>query len=189
MILVEDNYLPEQDFWDLQDYCEENDFTITEVGGKKFDVLHTPNRFLEKVEIAGHVQILSFIRRAYKGFDNDPRIHSDGIIRGYHTDLASVLYINDPEGVTPNGTRFYEHEDWGTCLPDKVSPEIYDKVLEDTNDESKFKVRDSILAVPNRLLVYSASCFHAKYPNEIEEGVRMVMVTFYTKTDNLKEEE
>src|SRR5690606_23350004 len=103
MIYVTDNFFTPENFKFLQEYCKQ-DFTIQNVGGKDFSVLPTPQEILPLLNIDGHKLILSFIRSAYKGFDTDARVHADGIILGEKTDYASVIYINNEEGVTPNGT-------------------------------------------------------------------------------------
>jgi hypothetical protein len=39
--------------------------------------------------------ILTFIRSAYEGFDEEINIHADGLINGQKKDKAAVLYINN----------------------------------------------------------------------------------------------
>jgi len=126
--------------------------------------------------------LLSFIRNAYNEFDNDWRIHADNIILNERVSLASVLYINDPKGVSENGTAFYEHHLHGKELSECVSEEEYNRlILEDSNDLTKWLETDYVKSKPNRLLKYSANYFHSKSPNKIEKGVRIVMATFYKK--------
>ena len=181
MIIVQDNYLDKEDFEWLQDYCDKTEFQYINGGDKEFLAINTPERILEHLEIVGYDIIFSFIRKAHKDFDNDHRIHSDGIILGHYTHMASVIYLNDEDGVTPNGTMFYEHEEHGKGLPENVSPEVYDKVLGDSNKIGMFEERDRIYSKPNRALNYDASLFHAKFPKVIEKGERIVLVTFYTE--------
>jgi hypothetical protein len=180
MIYVVDNFFTPENFKFLQEYCKQ-DFTIQKAGEKEFSVLPTPKEILPLLNIDGHKLILSFIRSAYKGFDNDLRIHCDGLIMGEKTVLATVIYLNDPEGVTPNGTSFFKHFRYGLSLPDVTNEEFDRLITEDSNDESKWEQTDFISAVPNRLLAYSSNYFHAKYPKEITEGVRIVCVNFYSK--------
>jgi len=100
-------------FTALQDICTNTEFEIVKVGEKEFSIMKTPEDILPYFQIPGHEIILSFIRDAYADFDTDYRIHADNVINGHKTSFASVLYINKPEGVTPNGTAFWEHEKYG----------------------------------------------------------------------------
>lgn len=180
MIKVQDNYLPDPLFQKLQDYCYQNDFERVQAGEKEFEILKVPPEILPYLEIEGYEINLSFIRRAHKDFDTDWRIHADNIINGKKTLLASVLYINKAEGVSENGTAMWIHEKYGTHLPDAASNEEFDRLLlEDSNDLSKWKKREYIKNEPNRLLTYSATIFHSKYPHIIELGERIVLVAFY----------
>ena len=71
MISVVDNFLPEEEFKALQEYCDNNLFEIVSFPGKSFSVLAPPESLYKRLEIDGYEVILSFIRNAYKGFDND----------------------------------------------------------------------------------------------------------------------
>lgn len=179
MIQVFDNFLEKELFETLQEHCETSEFKITKVGEKEFCVLDTPPTLLKYLSIPGQEIILSFIRKAYPGFDEDYRIHCDGTIAGKQTTLASVLYINKPEGVTKNGTCFWKHEIHGDKLVDYDNQEFDRLLIEDANDLSKWEQTDKIYSKPNRLLVYEANYFHSKFPAKIEEGARCVLVTFY----------
>lgn len=190
MIIVKDNFLPEQAFLDLKMYCEMNQFKIVQAGEKEFSVLDTPRELLEFFRLDGYELVLTFIRSADKDFDTDYRIHADNIINGRKTELASVLYINDSntdeEEVSENGTAFYTHNKYGRWLPEDVTDEEFDRLIkEDSNDLSKWKMTDKISAFPNRSLLYSSNYFHAKYPNKIERGTRKVLVCFYAKKEKL----
>jgi len=177
MINVIDNFLPEEIFKELQEYCYNNNFTIVDIEGKKFSALETPN-FVK--EYLGEGLIFSFIRKAYNGFDEDVNIHADNIINGFKSNMAFVLYINKSEGVTKNGTCFYEHITHGIELPKDCTNEEFDRlIIEDSNDNSKWKKMDYISSRPNRLLTYSSNYFHSKYPAKIEKGERIVLVCFY----------
>lgn len=182
MISVVDDFLSKEEFWDLQYYCDSNLFQIVSFPGKSFSALATPQHMYDKLKIEGHEIILTFIRSAYKGFDEDIRIHADNIIDGHKTSMASVLYINNEYGVTPNGTAFWSHMTYGKDLPVNCTEEEFnDVILKDSNDRSKWVFNDYISSRPNRLLTYDANYFHSKFPAEITEGIRKVLVTFYKK--------
>ena len=184
MIVVQDDFLPVDKFLSLQDYCNKVKFVEHEVGEKSFLIANTPENALSELRVEGYKIILSFIRKAHKNFDTDLRIHADGIIDGQKTDLASVLYINSSEGVTTNGTAFWEHFKHGHKLPDDFTNEEFDRLLtEDANQKENFTMTDKIMARPNRLLLYDASYFHSKFPRKISKGERIVLVTFYSKID------
>lgn len=180
MIQIRNDFLPKDKFDILQLYTKVNEFKITKAGDKEFSTLDTPQFVLPYLRVPGHEIILTFIRNAYKGFDDELRIHADHIIAGHKTQLASVLYINDPENVTPNGTAFWKHHEHGYKLHPDTSPEEFDRLLtEDSNDESKWLKTDFISNVPNRFLLYDSNLFHSKHPKEITEGTRIVLVIFY----------
>jgi hypothetical protein len=182
MISIFNNYLPEQLFNELQRYCNDNEFQIVKAGEKEFSVLEVPQDIIPYLQLAGHSIILTFIRSAYKGFDDTQRHHADNIIEGQKTAMASVLYINQKEGVTPNGTLFLNHILYGSELTEGVSNEVFDDIIEnDSMDESCWTENARVYSKPNRLVTYSANQFHGKFPNEIEEGVRQVLVIFYKK--------
>ncbi|WP_395073835.1 hypothetical protein [Flavobacterium sp.] len=179
---VTNNFLTEKVFKELQEYCKENEFKIVKVGDKEFSVLDTPESVIKFFKIDGYELILSFIRNAFEGFDNKSRIHADNIINGHKVSLASVLYINEQLGTTPNGTCFYKHHIHGLELTSSVTNEEFDRLLtEDANDERKWEKTDVVRSYPNRLLKYNAQLFHGKFPNEITHGERIVLVCFYTK--------
>ncbi|MBP9794117.1 MAG: hypothetical protein KBC56_08975 [Flavobacterium sp.] len=179
---ITDNFLPHEVFEELQKYVSENEFQIVTVGEKDFSILNTPDWLVDKLQIEGYELILTFIRRAYKGFNDLPGIHADNIIEGRKTALASVLYINDPEGVTPNGTSFHKHIHLGSELPADASEELFNHlIMNEANDESKWELTQTVDALPNRLLTYKSNLFHNKFPNEITEGIRIVAVCFYEK--------
>ena len=182
MISVVDNFLPEDEFKSLQEYCDNNLFEIVNFPGKSFSVLTPPSSVYNYLNIDGYEVILSFVRSAYKGFDDDLRIHADNIVQGKKIDVASVLYINDEDGVTPNGTAFWEHYIYGRSLPIDCTDEEFNNVIEvDANNRSAWIFKDYISSRPNRMLTYDANYFHSKHPAEITEGIRKVLVTFYTK--------
>jgi hypothetical protein len=182
MIYINDNFLPDNDFNYLQDYCEALDFNIINAGGKDFSVLATPERILPYLHIEGHKLILTFIRNATNEIDTDLRIHADNIIQGEKTALAVVLYINQESGVTENGTRFYKHIHYGKELPKNISDEDFDNLLQnDSNDITKWLGLDIVYNQPNRLLMYNSNYFHAKFPSKIKSNERIVLVAFYSE--------
>lgn len=182
---VINNFLPKNIFEKLQKHCNETPFQIVQIGDKEFSVLNVPDYLFDLIKIDNHEIVLAFIRSAYSGFDNENRIHADNIINGSKIDLASVLYINETNGVTPNGTCFYSHVKHGKELKENVSEEEFNRLLtEDSNNDSKWIKEECVSAYPNRLLKYNAQFFHAKYPKEIMQGIRIVLVCFYKKTTN-----
>lgn len=179
MIYIQNNYLPKEIFSKLQNYCFNSEFEIKQVGEKQFSVLKTPDYILPYLQAQGKGLVLTFIRSAYKGFDNELRIHADNKINGETTSLASVLYISNND-ITPNGTRFFKHHHYGIELPRDCSNEEFDRLItEDSNNFDKWSGTDLVNAEPNKLLMYNSQLFHAKYPSEITEGKRIVLVAFY----------
>lgn len=182
MTEVKDSFLPKEIFQELQDYCNREEFQIVQAGDKAFSVLEVPENIKPFLKIEGHELVLSFIRNAYNEFDNDWRIHADNIILNERVSLASVLYINDPKGVSENGTSFYEHHLHGKELSECVSEEEYNRlILEDSNDLTKWLETDYVKSKPNRLLKYNANLFHSKSPNRIKIGKRIIMASFYKR--------
>jgi hypothetical protein len=122
--------------------------------------------------------VLSFIREAKKGQDNDWRIHNDSIINGTQPDRAIVLYLSEDESEGLNGTALWSHKKYGdTYTGDGVDE--FNKVLkEDSNDSSKWNLKTIIGHKQNRLISYPCEYFHSKYPNEFIKS-RRVLVMFY----------
>jgi|GEM_PF-1389964 len=184
MIQIIDDFLTNEQFRGLQEYCEQP-FRIEGAGTKdqrkEFLILDTPEWIKPELELEGHEVIFSFIRKAHKDFDIDPRIHSDGIIMDKYTDVASVLYINESEGVTPNGTMFFDHDQYGDRLPKDADGDLYNKMLKESNTTSHWTPTDKVYSKPNRMLSYPANYFHSKFPARIVKGERVVLVTFYTE--------
>ena len=184
MILVKENFLPEKAFTGLQKECAETEFKKVKAGDKEFLCMETPSWLYEPLMIERHRIIFTFVRMAKSDFDTDWRIHADNMIAGQKPVLASVLYINDDHGVTPNGTAFWQHFKHGHRLSDDVTEEEFNRLLEeDANQKENFTMTDKIMARPNRLLVYDSRFFHSKYPKAIKEGERIVCATFYVKVD------
>jgi hypothetical protein len=179
-----DNFLPKEVFKKLQEYCKENEFKIVQAGEKEFSILEIPQEIYPFLELDGHEIIFAFIRNAYKDFDNEERIHCDGIIMGKKTDKAAVLYINNKNGVTKNGTKFYAHKVHGNFLPNNASEEEFNRLIEeDSHDTSKWRETHFVNSKPNRMLRYNASFFHGKFPAKIKNGERQVLVVFYCKSN------
>jgi len=189
MIYVTDNVFDKEIFAELQNYCRSNDFKIVKLGNKEYSILDTPNEILPLLQLDGYTLVLSFIRSAYATFDTDLRVHADNIIAGEKIEMAGVLYINDQEGVTKNGTCFWKHHKHGMELPKTISKKEFDTVLtDDANIESKWEKTDIVTSVPNRMLMYKANYFHSKWPKVIEQGERMVLVAFYKTAEPLVRE-
>ncbi len=181
-MLVVDNFLPKETFENLQKYCKENEFSIVTAGEKSFSILDVPPEIIPSLQMDGYDIILTFIRSAHKDFDNEERIHCDGIILDKKTDKAAVLYINNRHGVTKNGTKFYSHKVHGQFLPDDADEAEFNRLItDDAGDKSKWTETHYVKAKPNRLLRYNARYFHGKHPAKIKEGVRVVLVVFYKK--------
>lgn len=180
-VVVKDDFLSEENFSLLQDYCKESEFKKHVAGDKEFLALPTPEFILPYLQKNKYQIIFTFIRKAHAEFDTDWRIHADNIINGSKVDSASVLYIDFEENEF-TGTAFWIHKEHGKQLPKDVSNEVFDKVLvEDANAPEKWNFNGVIGALKNRLLTYNANYFHSKYPNKIERGERIVLVVFYKK--------
>ncbi len=179
---VIDDFLPKNVFKELQEYCNQNEFQIVQAGEKAFSILEIPENIYPYLQLDGHKIIFAFIRNAYKEFDNEERIHCDGIIMEKQTNKAAVLYINNSHGVTKNGTKFYCHKTHGNFLPDDADETEFNRLItEDANDLTKWKETHFVKSKPNRLLRYKSSLFHGKYPAKIRKGTRIVLVVFYEK--------
>lgn len=186
MITIQDNFLPEQVFRDLQDYANNVPFQLVKAGEKEFSVLETPRVLLDLLQIKGHFIVLTFIREAHAGFDNIERIHADGIIQNYKTSFARVLYLNEEDELEPHGTCFYDHHIHGQFLSEDATEEEFNRlIVEDSNEPAKWKMTDKVIGRPNRLLTYRSNLFHAKWPAKIEKGNRKVLVVFYADKNSI----
>ena len=182
MIYIKDNFLPEQLYRELVGYC--GDFKEVKYPDKSFWVKEIPTELnnyivsnLQKIEGRKIKNILSFLREAKQGQDNDWRIHNDTIIDGEQPDRAIVLYIkSNQQGL--NGTAFWEHENYGHTYIKSNSEEFNRMLKEDANDKSKWKLKSVVGYKDNRLLSYPCEYFHSKYPNEYKDQ-RIVLVMFY----------
>lgn len=185
---TEDNFLPQQLFEDLQNYCLNSDFQRIKLGEKEFDILETPKEILPFLQEEGYELIISFIRQATPVFDTDLRIHADNIIQGEKTALAKVLYINPQSETSTNGTAFWKHHIYGEELPEDVTNEEFDRLItEDSNDVKKWELLDIAYNKPNRLVTYKSNLFHSKYPQRIYNGKRIVLVAFYKETQTIED--
>lgn len=181
MIHILNDFLPNDLFIQLQEYTNQ-DFKKVTIGEKDFSILPIPKEVFSHLEIKGYEMTAGFIREAHNQFDFDNRIHSDGIILNKTTHLARVLYLNEKDEVSENGTCFWQHKTHGHFLPLDTPKEEFDRmILEDSEDLSKWTKTDIVVSQPNKLLTYSANLFHSKFPAKIEKGVRKVLVAFYTK--------
>jgi len=193
---VTDNFLPKEVFKKLQNFVAKNDFKIIDIGANRLiSVLEAPEFVLNYLNIHGLKIITAFLRESYDGFDNQLNIHADNLMPEKKTSpsgdvyyeqtkvhTAGVLYINNPEEVTPNGTQFFIHEKYHYELPENVSEEEYNRMLkEDAKDEKKWVIESQVHNIPNRFLTYNARLFHDKFPSNIDKGNRVVLVIFYTK--------
>jgi hypothetical protein len=156
------------------------------MGDKVFSVLETPRSLLDFFKIDGLELILTFVRSANKDQDTKLNVHADNIIAGKKAALASVLYINDEEEVTPNGTMFWKHHHHGHELDTNVTDEEFNRLItEDSNNYKKWEQKDMVYALPNRRLLYNAQLFHSKFPTVIKKGKRKVLVCFYAEKTNI----
>ncbi|WP_286399309.1 hypothetical protein [Myroides odoratimimus] len=180
MIHIENNFLPQELFEELQNYCLNTPFERVKLGEKEFDFLRVPDNILPYLKEENHELIVTFIRRALPDFDTDLRIHADNIIQGEKTALAKVLYINPKGNTSKNGTAFWEHHTHGEELPEDVTNEEFDRLItEDSNDLSKWNFKKVFYSEPNKMVRYKANLFHSKYPAKITTGERIVLVAFY----------
>ena len=182
MIYIKDNFLTIDLYEELVKHCES--FTEYETPGKSFWVKELPQAFkdhivneLEGIEGKKIKSILSFAREAKKNQDDDWRIHNDAIIDGQQPDRAIVLYVKANEHIL-NGTAFWEHIDYGHAYDNSNQKEFNRMLLEDADDESKWKLNSVIGYKSNRLLSYPCEYFHSKYPNKFKDQ-RIVVVMFY----------
>ncbi len=184
MIVVQDNFLPSNIFDQIHGIVTNAEFQKIKFGDKEFLTIPTPEELLPLMQIDGCDLHFSFIRKAYNEFDTDARIHADNIIMGRKIKYASVLYLNkDEDNVTPNGTAFYKHQEYGFKLSEENEKFFDDIIVNDANDPNKWSRFDMIYSKPNRLLTYDADLFHAKFPHLISKGERIVLVNFYAEKE------
>lgn len=182
MIYVKDNFLPQNLYKELINYCD--NFKEVKYPDKSFwikelpsELIHYIERSLEKIEGKDIKNILCFAREAKKNQDNSWRIHNDTIIEGQQPDRAVVLFVKSSEDKL-NGTAFWEHENYGHTYISSDKEEFNRMLNEDANDKSKWKLNSIVGYRDNRLLSYPCNYFHSKYPNEYKDQ-RIVVVMFY----------
>ena len=128
----------------------------------------------------GPVEMLGMgYRLNYAGELPNAAIHSD---LGWGTH-ALVLYLS--EG--PGGTAFWTHRASGARTIYVGDHDLFAKVKDDWNDESKWDQRELVAMKFNRALIYRSALFHSRYPFEAfgttpDDG-RLIAVAFF----NLKE--
>ena len=183
MIYIKDNFLNKNlldDFnSDTSDFKEvkfpEKSFWVKELTAEVVEFLCKKLSAIEGCEIQN---ILSFIREAKKGQDNDWRIHNDTIINNVKPDRAIVLFLSEDNNEGLNGTAFWSHKDYGDTYTGNGVDEFNKILKEDSNDVSKWNLKSIIGHKQNRLISYPCEYFHSKYPNEFINS-RRVLVMFY----------
>src|ERR1700743_3738864 len=124
----------------------------------------------------GPVEMLGMgYRLNYAGEMPNAAIHSD---LGWGTH-ALVLYLNDG----PGGTAFWTHRASGAQTIYVGDNDLYSKVKDDWNDESKWSQNEIVAMKINRALIYKSALFHSRYPFEAfgstpEDG-RLIAVAFF----------
>lgn len=139
--------------------------------------LVTLNEINKLIDIPLTYSIAPFFRRY---------LHSDAQPTFIHTDIqmadyTAVVFMNKCSG----GMAFWRHKETGaqaaSPLSTKFNP-IYDQ---DTNDVSKWHLFDVVECKPNRLVLFDASLFHSRWPQNSwtsdEDNVRLVKVAFLNK--------
>lgn len=187
MINVIDNFFDEPVYQEIYKELIENEFVEVDTGSKSFWIQnsnHELDQFIiDKISALEGVQrknILSFFRVATDEVDTDWRIHSDAVINGERPERALVLYLSPSSMQGLHGTAFWKHKELGYCLPEDVSFEEYDRVLEsDSNNLEKWDLHSVIGYKVNRAVCYPGNYFHSKYPNIGWEEGRIVYVMFY----------
>jgi len=105
----------------------------------------------------------SFLRLSTTKLDSGVRIHSDDMMGAKY---AWVFYFTDPpEAEGEYGTAFFSHRTHGkqfSCGSDPL--EANRLIIEDSWDLSKWEMHKVCNMKKNRLLIYSTSLFHCRYP-------------------------
>ena len=183
MIYIKDNFLHQSLLNSFN--ATVNDFKEVKFPDKSFWVVELIPEVIERLcsklsVIEGHrvENVLSFIREAKKGQDDDWRIHNDSIINGTQPDRAIVLYLSEDNNEGLNGTAFWSHKKYGDTYTGNGVEEFNKVLKEDSNDSSKWDLKSIIGHKQNRLISYPCEYFHSKYPNEFINS-RRVLVMFY----------
>jgi|TARA_R110000796_G_C14351561_1_gene411670 hypothetical protein len=183
MIYIKDNFLHKKLLDSFNN--DTKDFQEVKTPGKSFWVKElipeVIDRMCDKLSIIEGCKIknvLSFIREAKKGQDDDWRIHNDSIIDGTQPDRAIVLYLSEDDSDCLNGTAFWSHKEYGDVYTGTGAEEFNRMLKEDSNDSSKWDLKSIIGHKQNRLISYPCEYFHSKYPKEFLNS-RRVLVMFY----------
>ena len=187
MIYHEDSFLTPEYFNKINDSINSQEFIPVDVGNAFFHVQPSNKTFddyviekLEKIEGKKLSNITSFFRVATDKLDASWRIHSDLIVNGEKPDRALVFYLSPKKRTDLHGTAFWNHHVHGEKLFDNCTNEEYDNMIKsDSNDLTKWKLRQVVDYKPNRLVSYPANYFHSNYPNEGWKEGRKVFVMFY----------
>ncbi len=194
-LTLEDSYMDITMFAQLKKEIREGEFMTYRAGNKSFDVMPLPTYLREhiynKIEARGYkVQnVLSFIRTSTATTDTAWNIHSDLNVLGNKPTHGAVLYVSEPPpNIGLTGTAFWDHHLYGYELPNHISDEKYDEMVEKHSNTVSLKEKEWVLNTvighkANRLIVYPANHFHSKYPNKawgdtFQEG-RIVVVFFF----------
>ena len=195
-ISYEDSFMEVTMFAQLKQEISKEKFMNYKAGDKVFNAMPIPTYLLthiyNKIESKGYkcMNLLSFIRSDTYNTGRDWNIHADTHVLGQKPSHAAVLYISEPDFSEDNqesaltGTAFWDHRLYGSYLPDHVSDEKYNEMVEvDANIKGNWKLRSVIGHQSNRLLWYPANAFHSKYPNRgwgstFQEG-RIVLAMFF----------
>ncbi len=147
---------------------------------KRVSICKVPGVERKLFEIFGPYEMMG---QAYRlNFDGErpnQSIHSD---MGWGTH-AMVLYLCEGSG----GTAFWEHKETGAQRIKQNDLELYEKIKDDWEDESKWILRDVMELKFNRAVIYSSELFHSRYPFEafgehVGNG-RLIAVAFFTPQD------
>tara|TARA_Y100000356_G_scaffold63539_1_gene51926 strand:- start:4981 stop:5553 length:573 start_codon:yes stop_codon:yes gene_type:complete len=187
MIYIIDNFVDKDIFLQACNYLNKGDFEKVESGGKNFYIKSSPEVFnkyiINKLITIEHQEIeniLSFFRVSTNELDTTWRIHSDLNIKGQKPDRALVLYMSPRYKEDLHGTALWEHEVYGKTLPQDISDEKYNEMIQvDAENLDMWRLSSVVGYEQNRLVSYPSSYFHSKYPNKSWKKGRQVFVMFY----------
>ncbi len=144
---------------------------------KRISICKVPGVQAKLFEIFGSYEMLGQgYRLNFEGERPNQSIHSD---MGWGTH-AMVLYLC--EG--PGGTAFWKHSETGAVRIKSNDVELYEKIKEDWEDDSKWEQQALVPIKFNRAVVYSSELFHSRFPfeafgNYVGNG-RLIAVAFFT---------
>jgi hypothetical protein len=187
VIYIVDNFIDGDVFKEATAYLNNGDFKKVESGGKNFYIKESPDVFngyiLEKLMLIENRElknILSFFRVSTNELDTSWRIHSDLNIKGEKPDRALVIYMSPRYKEDLHGTALWEHEVHGIKLPDDISDDKYNEMIQvDAENLDMWRLSSVIGYEQNRIVSYPSSYFHSKYPNRSWKKGRQVFVMFY----------